>query len=169
MIEEKDLAYAAGIIDGEGCLYIYEKKPGRHSRTPEYQMGVNVSMTDVDTIKWLWQKWNGNLSARIKKENWRPQLQWRVASKLGLKFLKDVYPYLKVKKREAMICIRFQEDLIEKQKYRKGFVGSLLPDGLIRKRQSYRSLLRLLIKHRCIWSGVLEGLPSHVVKKFQET
>lgn len=45
-MDTTDLAYAAGIIDGEGCISL-----GRHAGY--YQAHVTVEMSDRPVIEWL--------------------------------------------------------------------------------------------------------------------
>ena len=49
---ESDLAWAAGFLDGEGCIHIAKQRyPGRRSDT--YRLGVHVAQNDLPTLEAL--------------------------------------------------------------------------------------------------------------------
>lgn len=51
-MKKTDLAWAAGLIDGEGCICIVkENRPGNLST--QYRLRLSVGMTDKKTIKKL--------------------------------------------------------------------------------------------------------------------
>jgi hypothetical protein len=48
---ERDLAYAAGLFDGEGCCYVPEWK--QRGFGPYYYAFLCIDMPDEEPIKWL--------------------------------------------------------------------------------------------------------------------
>ena len=56
------LAYAAGIIDGEGCIGVYQHKlnPKRGEIHPRHILNVKVAMTDKKVILWLYKHFGGS-------------------------------------------------------------------------------------------------------------
>lgn len=175
MIDNTDLAYAAAIIDGEGSINILVSKPNRRSKRPRHFIHVSVGMTDLDAVKWLWKKWRGGFTLIHDKRRqiYRPLFYWNLSANKATSFLKQILPFLKVKYRQAKICIEFQEKLILQPEIKKrDSKGKItwtreLDNALLTKREAYRSLIRKFNSYGCIWSETLEGLPSRVIEKYQ--
>ena len=120
-----ELAYIAGIIDGEGSISLiraYQKqRPVRRRNSRSYGnptpgvrqrtlLAVHVGMTDKQIPEWLHSMFGGSLYYRDNlNENWKGRHDWRLASQKAAKFLELVLPYLRVKSRQAKIAIRFQK------------------------------------------------------------
>lgn len=106
-----DLAYAAGLFDGEGYVGIGKHyTPNRPDRTPSYQIQCKVSMADIQAIEFLSVHWGGRTYySKQRSPKHRPVCQWVLLDKESVVFLKDILPYLKVKKERASIALEFQE------------------------------------------------------------
>jgi len=168
-----DLAYAAGIIDGEGCITITKNISKDHQRrclNPQYQLRVAVVMADPEVCKWLHERWPGCLkilNAPKYNKNSKPTFNWSISAEKAKCFLKQIRHFLKIKNRQALIGIAFQEDLIQKRgkrirdkkgKFAKG--NELQDDSIIKKKEAYKSLISRFNQHGCIWSDSLEGIPK---------
>lgn len=102
-IEATDLAYIAGIIDGEGTICCMAHATGKTCYP-----SVSVSMTDFYVIEWIAQKWNATASKlRSRHPNYRPQLLVRLTGERALLVCKLLVPYLKVKRRQAELVQMF--------------------------------------------------------------
>lgn len=106
------LGYAAGLIDGEGCITI-----GRHHKTIrgnnfiEYRLEVIVNQTDGGAIDFMYGTFGGYIHKRNSKPNpnYRPFLyRWEIRGEKAMKFLKRIIPFLKIKKQQAELAIQFQ-------------------------------------------------------------
>ncbi len=107
-MKKTDLAYAAGIIDGEGCIGIWRKL--QQQRYLSYDMRVSVAMIEEWLPNWLCFAFGGSVTFhKSKQKNHSPQYQWRVASNKALDFLLLVLPYLTIKKPQAELAIAFQQ------------------------------------------------------------
>jgi len=119
-LTEVDLAYAAGILDGEGCINIVKQKR-KIRRTinkrkyklykiqkPYYRLQVNVCNTQSEVITWLWLNWGGSRQIRHIPLR-RTMFYWYVVSRQAYHFLNDILPYLKLKRNQAKLAIAFQE------------------------------------------------------------
>ena len=93
-----DLAYFAGIIDGEGTIDI----SGGSIR-------LRVINTDEKLIKWILDKFEGKLLEYEKSENRRKKYEWRVSGKEAYKIFKLLENILIIKKEQAKICIFLYE------------------------------------------------------------
>ena len=102
-----DLAYVAGIVDGEGCIMLYLNKSKKYT---SYRIKVSVSNTQEWICQWLKLAFGGCVSCEYYKSPTRkPLWQWIVVSNKALDFLKLIHPYLRLKKPQAEIAIKFQE------------------------------------------------------------
>ena len=111
-MRKTDLAYAAGIVDGEGCIGLYLQTTQKSK--PSYKMGVRVSNTNEWLLQWLKFAFGGSVcvqrvSSVEKAKNYKPQWQWAIITTRALVFLKLIYPYLRLKKPQAEIAITFQQ------------------------------------------------------------
>ncbi len=106
-MENTDIAYIAGIVDGEGCIGLNLNKSGTGS---SYRIKVSVGNTNEWICQWLKLSFGGcvSCSSRIGSNN-KPLWQWIVSCNMALNFLELIYPYLKLKKPQAEIAIRFQK------------------------------------------------------------
>lgn len=103
-MEEVELAYTAGVIDGEGSIYIVKS-----SKRGQQKLHVEVHMTSYVITKWLQDIFGGFHGFRgAQKPNHKDSYLWGVCDGKALKFLELVLPYLKLKSAQASLGIRFQ-------------------------------------------------------------
>lgn len=97
------IAWAAGFLDGEGCIYGYESGAGTHGR---FQFGVRVAQTCAEPIEELHRVWGGTVRVGTPR-NPRHQQQWwwSIQGRDAAAFLEDVLPHLRVKFRAAQAAI----------------------------------------------------------------
>ena len=114
-MEATDLAYIAGLFDGEGNVmcktYKRRKRPSEKYYDTMY-IRVEVAMTDEEAINYLQNTLNMGWSAP-KRFNSRPnrRLQWRwcCGYRDALKFAKMIIPYAKTKKEKLQKIIKHYE------------------------------------------------------------
>lgn len=99
-----DLAYTAGILDGEGCIGIYPRGRRRMHRAE-----VRIHNTNEWLIQWLRFAYGGSVYYTEPKqgENHKPCWMWVVSGKKALIFLQLIYPYLRLKKPQAELAVKF--------------------------------------------------------------
>ena len=113
-----DLAYTAGIVDGEGCILVSHQPTRYKGHNPErigvvyrsYYCRVAVSMTDSVVVPWLYKNFGGSLcrdKIAYRGSNALFENRWIVATGDAEPFLRAIYPYLKLKQRQAKIALRF--------------------------------------------------------------
>jgi hypothetical protein len=99
-----DLAYLAGVIDGEGTVTLTKN----NKRDPFRRISVSVSNTDLDLIEWLHAEFGGKVRIRARqKAHYKVAYEWRIESDQALNLLKRVTKYLRVrsrKQRAEFIC-----------------------------------------------------------------
>lgn len=101
-------AYAAGILDGEGCITIrHDEREGRPEHT--YTPRITIVNTNYQVIDWFYQNFGGNVSKRKKqKEGWKEQFVWILNSPEEVQlFIEKVYKFLIIKKKQAQIILYF--------------------------------------------------------------
>ena len=109
-MKKTDIAYIAGIMDGEGCIHIK-----RHTKEPatQYTLQITVGSTQEWLCRYLQFSFGGsvrqNLSVTKRIPPQKPFWVWRVSAALAYNFLKIIYPYLHLKREQARIALEFQE------------------------------------------------------------
>jgi hypothetical protein len=105
------LAYAAGIIDGEGCLRIVKSNPYRQDMiNPHYSVSIQVGMKVRVAVDLLMKLFGGSIY--IERTPHGPLYRWRINSKRQvIVALKKLLPYLLVKKEEAEYLLSFAKKL----------------------------------------------------------
>lgn len=109
MSRDTDLAWAAGIVDGEGCILLYLAHTNSGSA---YVLRVVVANTSLLMLKRLQEifgsgtihmdKWDGNPKHR---QRWH----WEVCAKKAEAILRLIEPYLINKREEARIGLYSRE------------------------------------------------------------
>ena len=104
-----ELAYTAGIIDGEGCIMIHTQSRPNTSRVG-YQAKVFVGNTSEELTRWLARTYGGKAYFEANKNPKRKDIwRWVITGNKVLTFLELIYPYLKLKKAQAELVINFQK------------------------------------------------------------
>jgi len=101
MNNEIDLAYAAGVIDGEGCISL--------SKTAfSYSLQLSVHNTDKRLIDWLQFKFGGGVYDHVPANGKRKKTYaWTITGSAVKPILVEVLRYLIVKKEEAKLALDF--------------------------------------------------------------
>lgn len=109
LIEE--LAYTAGIIDGEGCISIDQVSTNQQRKVRHFQVSVVVNNTSEWLTLWLWATYGGNtIKPRQRNPKHKLLYGWRLNSQEAIEFLESILPYLYIKKLQAKLAIKFQEN-----------------------------------------------------------
>lgn len=106
-VTEVELAYTAGLFDGEGSISVFPAK----GRKDQWALRVMLSNTDQRMIWWFQERWPGVLSIRHPKpgKNHKISYYWMLAERKAVRFLEDVYPYLVEKQERAMYAMKLKE------------------------------------------------------------
>jgi hypothetical protein len=104
------LGYAAGIIDGEGCIFISRGKPRGLRLTPQYTLKIAVGMANPSAVKLLHKAFGGSLIKRTNRQ-YKPIYRWELSSIEAEGFLRLLLHYLIVKHKEARLGIAFRDHL----------------------------------------------------------
>lgn len=106
-VQPETLAYFAGLFDGEGWIRV-EVKEGSRGGTGVLHAGLGS--TDLRVTADMRAMFGGYLTAqRISSRlSRRPARDWRATNDVAAGFLRAVYPYLRIKKRQAALAFKFR-------------------------------------------------------------
>ena len=112
-MREVDIAWAAGFIDGEGCIQISKSKDKKDKDRLQFSLRVTVVQVDTRPLEFLQSLFGGHIhddSSRLKKERakegkWRPCKKWAIHGLDAYAFLVLIRPYLKTKKEQADLVL----------------------------------------------------------------
>lgn len=132
------LAYAAGIVDGEGSIDVQISKPSGSRKNPSYRVRLKVSMCDSEAIDLFIKLFGGYKTLRQRKNpNQRPIFEWVIRSKTAERALIEIIPFLLVKKPRAEIAIELSRRIDRNKMYsKKGFLQTPGEELFERKRLS---------------------------------
>ena len=124
-------AYVAGIIDGEGCVEFKWADRIRRDRKghPTYRtliVRMEVPQVDKRLIDWLMeitQEGSRDIKRYPTHPNWQDQHRWRCGHQGVYRVLKQVYPYLIIKKQKAKLVIDYYDKKFNKKTFGKGGFG----------------------------------------------
>lgn len=110
MKEEVEMAYTAGIIDGDGSFsLLLHKSSTKNSWRSFYEPCIQLSNAFKGMSEFLHEKFGGSL--RIKKpqqEHHKILYVWSLRSRDGCKkMIERILPYLKLKKDQANLMLQF--------------------------------------------------------------
>ena len=139
MSSKTELAYLAGIMDGEGWFSIQKADKGEN-RSSTYTPNIGVGTSDKVLADWLIVKFGGKLRYRIhhhqlgKKpiHEWRPT--WGLIKPIIPKFL----PYLVIKGERAKLLLELSG--LSSVKFRKGGVPET---NMLKREEIYLKIKKL--------------------------
>jgi hypothetical protein len=100
---EKELAYLAGIIDGEGsfCLHNF----GTH----RFGSGLAIGNTDLRLMEWIHSHFGGVVRAeRRTSAKWKQIWRWTAKASEIEAITRAVLPYLIVKRQQAELLLAYR-------------------------------------------------------------
>ena len=103
----EQLAYLAGLFDGEGSVGIYEfKKPNKNSN---WQFKVEIANTDWRIMQWLLDNVGGIVHENTRsKSHWSKAYSWHVQGKNSEIFCQLIKPYTIIKTNQIDACLYFR-------------------------------------------------------------
>lgn len=107
-ITNEELAYLAGIIDGEGCFTIEISPPTTYRKGTLYTCRLTITNTDERLLDWLTKKIGGTIFTRKLIEGRKQCYSWRIYATIIDKIVPKLIPYLICKKDEALVIMKFR-------------------------------------------------------------
>lgn len=143
MLSETEKAYLAGFFDGDGCVSIIKYFSDR-TPTPIYSLTVVISQSNLEFIEEIKSLCGGgsisinkNLPESRPIEYKIPHYTLRMSSVPAEKFLREIYPYTKSRKKQIEIALKFRETFKNIK-----MINNRVPAEIIENREHYRQLLR---------------------------
>ena len=154
-----ELAWLAGIIDGEGSIFVMKQKRKDRERTFNYLLRVAVSSTDPIMAKecFLITEDGDYFSHIEKREGQSNTLKWSINGRKAAKVLKEILPFMKVKKNQAEAAINFQETTKKHWKL-------MTPDDYKHQEEFYYKLKQMKVDGK-IGKDTVEYLVANTIKK----
>lgn len=143
-MKKVDLAYIAGLFDGEGWVSIIKGgKPKGAAIHCEYTVRVGLKMTFEYLPKLIQMRYGGRVYHQRHKElNWRDCWCWQI-SDLGAKpFLKDIQRYSILKQEQIKVALQFLSEIRRNNEK----VGIALSEEELALREADYILMRQLNK-----------------------
>ena len=101
MIGEVDLAYIAGLIDGEGSIQYkqYMRKRKHNPKAyPTWSIRIEIAMTDRSVLVWLNEILGvGTVNSRKVKPGKKKQWRWRCSHRQAYFVARLIWPYIHIK------------------------------------------------------------------------
>ena len=100
-----EIAYIAGLFDGEGCVTCKQKKVKRKDRGgkvyKQWHIRCEINMADREAIEWLHETlgfgWSKEKKLYNKPAHYKRQWRWGCGFRDALKFAKLLWPYAQIK------------------------------------------------------------------------
>lgn len=91
-------AYAAGLLDGEGCIHI--------CKGTEHPLQVIFEMCDVEPLELLSAQWGGNVMVKHNRTvKGRIRYRWSIWDSHALEFLADIEPWVFGKAAQVKVAL----------------------------------------------------------------
>jgi hypothetical protein len=154
--KDTDWAYAAGFVDGEGCIAVTRSFTPSKAR---YLYGVAIVVTNRDrnVLEWMQTTWGGWIVAtRSQKGLAQASWQWRCATGLSaMPFLIGIRPWLRIKEPQCGNALAMIDLL---QRGRRTLGRAPLPQAWLDEQEKHYWIQREL-NHR--GSGLFVPQPMH--------
>lgn len=144
-----EMAYLAGIVDGEGSIYIGNFSSNPKTGSKYYQTNIEVTNSDKPLMDWIVQVFGGRISiytaAQRPKNARRTYYRWIATGERVTHLAEILLPYLIAKKKQAEIMTKMRETYKPKTGVQRGVQGiAVLDKEILDLRQSYFDQIRAL-------------------------
>ena len=110
-LTDKEICYAAGFFDGEGCISVMKRVARRRYGVYfDYAMHVRIANTNFDVLEWLQIRFGGSIYDHTSKKNrGNRQQSWvlHLHSTKAKEFLLAIEPFVVVKRKQIAIAYKF--------------------------------------------------------------
>lgn len=141
-MKKTDLAYAAGVIDSDGCIYVdrFKDKRKKHGLYV-YALRIKVCQSDNQAVVWLSDTFGGSWREypydKYKySNNKKPLFIWQINNMKAVELLKILIPYMKIKTKQAKLGIGYKDAILRK--------GQKMTDKLREKKEELAIKMRNL-------------------------
>jgi len=109
--EELDLAYLAGLIDGEGAICLNRTWDYRKNgeKVPHLTVKLEIGLNSQALVKYLKKRYGGFIHTK-QKEGYNNSYHWILSEKKAVPLLRKCFKFLKIKSFHAMQIIAYHHD-----------------------------------------------------------
>ena len=112
-------AYAAGLFDGEGCVFINRSRRKGYQRADgqlspgylSYTLVVTVTNSCYAVLEMLQNRWGGAIIPKSSLRARRPIWNWQANRAAAVPFLRDIYPFAIAKSDQIEIALAYHNDV----------------------------------------------------------
>ena len=117
-MNDTDIAYIAGLFDGEGCVSYKQymrKRPHNPRAYPTWQIKLEIAMTEKSILVWLCEVLGvGTVKEKKYKTKytlgWKKQWRWRCSHRDAFKVCCLIFPYAHIKLDKIQKIIQHYSD-----------------------------------------------------------
>lgn len=138
-----DLAYMAGMVDGDGSIHIGKGRAKRANGTykAKHELKLVVTSTSPSIIEWLFSRFDGIcVISQSNSTSWKQKLDWKLSGERAANVLKLIGPHLRMKGEQGQVAQTFIKD---KVKLTRGSDKSLYELEMNRRESLYLQLKAL--------------------------
>lgn len=126
MTRSTDLAYIAGIFDGEACIRVKRTSINERQdrQTRGYHAMIHIHMVDEPAIKFIAETLGGwYYPEKPHSAQGRPLYRYQASDKRAEEILRALLPYLRVKREAALNVLALRDLQADNTKYRTKITG----------------------------------------------
>lgn len=108
MVDDKKLAYVAGLFDGEGCITTINNGTS---------LSINICNTVIEPLEFVKRLFGGSIYTQ-KSDNIKHKLlhRWAISGEAASEILQCLLPYLIIRKERAVLGIKFVSTFGQQEK-----------------------------------------------------
>ena len=131
---ETELAYLAGIVDGEGCISISTSRKHEGCR-------LEVVNTDPRLIEWIHERFGGTIRLRDDRPAHQKSIwYWFAGVQTAADILLALLPYLVIKRAQATLLLEYRVTVNTE----RDVIHQVLPNEVRQHRAELKSQLMIL-------------------------
>ncbi len=141
MLDITSLAYLAGLFDGEGSIYIERAAPKDFKVGYRYQLKAAIRIREYWALEAYHQVFGGSLKVSRRSNPMYADIgSWRLCDKSAALLIDAILPYLRLKRRQALIAIEFRKC---KETFAHGYRVMRTPYQLAEQERFYEEMRTL--------------------------
>jgi hypothetical protein len=103
---DEELSYLAGFFDGEGHIAIGTNRSTGGKR--RWYLRFACHQVNPLPLKLMKARWGGSIQRTERHGNQRTIYEWVATSRMAEQAIRDLLPYLRIKRAEAELALEFQ-------------------------------------------------------------
>ena len=108
----EELAYIAGLIDGEGSFVISQVADITRRYQVRHGFQLSIANTNREVLVWVQCKLGGSLIYHKQRNDWKPHWSWVTRSRWEASgIIHLIQPYLRIKSAQAEVALRFLDTI----------------------------------------------------------